>query len=79
MRILYTVSTGPADPTKASLPFHLAMNGSHEVGDQPELLLAGDATGLLADGVVDSVEGVGVPPLRELIAKVRQHEIPVYV
>ena len=32
MRVLYLTLTGPADPTRASLPFHLAANGSAEVG-----------------------------------------------
>jgi len=25
------------------------------------------------------VEGVGVPPARELLGKLREHEVPVYV
>jgi hypothetical protein len=42
-------------------------------------VLAGDATGLLAADVRDGVEGLGVPALRDLFAKVKQHEVPVYV
>jgi hypothetical protein len=28
---------------------------------------------------VQRVEGVGVPPARELLGKLRDHEVPVYV
>jgi predicted peroxiredoxin len=79
MRILYTLTTGTADPTKASLPIHLAVNGSHENGDDAAILMAGDGTEYLAAGAIDAAQGVGVPALAELFTKVRDYEIPVYV
>ena len=44
MRLLYVLTSGTADPTSAALPLHRAVNGAVEVGDQPELLMAGDGT-----------------------------------
>ena len=79
MRILYLATTGPDDPTKTSIPLHLAANGSVEVGDQPVVVLAGDATEYLLGDAIERTEGVGVPPMRELLAKLRDHEVPVYV
>jgi len=79
MRILYMLTAGTADPTKASLPVHLAVNGSVEVGDEPVLLLAGDGTEYIVGSALDEAQGVGVPSLLELFGKARQHEIPVYV
>lgn len=79
MRILYLASTGPADPTRASMPLHLAANGSGDVGHETLLVLAGDATELLQSGVRDELEGVGIPPLRDLMTKLAEHEIPVFV
>ena len=76
---MYLTTSGSTDPTKASIPIHLAVNGSIENGDAVEIVLAGDATDLVVGGVADSVEGVGVPPLRELLAKARQHQVPVWV
>jgi hypothetical protein len=38
-----------------------------------------DATELLKAEVRDSVEGVGVPPLRELFDKARRRELTIYV
>jgi predicted peroxiredoxin len=79
MQTLYMATAGSADPTRASIPLHLAVNGSLEVGHQVGVVLAGDATELLKTSVRDNLEGVGVPPLRDLFAKARQHEVPVYV
>lgn len=79
MKILYFCSTGPNDPTKCSIPFHLAANGSVAAGQETSMVLGGDATDLLLTGSVDGVEGVGLPPLRELVDKVREHGVPVYV
>jgi predicted peroxiredoxin len=79
MNVLYFVSSGVADATRASIPLHLAANGSVEVGQQTSIVLAGDATELLVGDNVDGMEGVGLPPARELLAKLRDHEVPVYV
>lgn len=79
MRILYLATSGAADPTRASMPIHLAVNGSIEVGHDVEIVLAGDATELLSASARDALEGIGLPPARDLFAKARQHEVPVYV
>jgi predicted peroxiredoxin len=79
MRTLYMITSGSADPTRASVPLHLAVNGSLVVGHDVGVVLAGDATELLKADVRDRLEGLGVPPLRDLLAKAREHEVPVYV
>jgi predicted peroxiredoxin len=79
MRTLYMATSGAADPTRASIPLHLAVNGSLEVGHTVGLVLAGDATELVKADVREHLEGLGVPPVRDLFAKARQHEVPVYV
>lgn len=79
MKVLYFCATGASDPTRASLPFHLAANGSAETGQESALVLGGDGGELVRKDLADSVEGVGIPPLRELLGKLRDHEVPVYV
>lgn len=80
MRILYVMTSGTADATRASLPVHLAVNGSVEIGDRPEVFLAGDATEWVADpDAISRGQGVGVPPMSEIFAKLRQHDVPVWV
>jgi predicted peroxiredoxin len=79
MKITYFVSAGPADPTRASIPLHLAANGSLEVGQETAIIVGGDAAELLLGDNAERVEGVGVPPMRDLLAKLRDHAVPVYI
>ena len=79
MKITYLVTSGTADATRASIPLHLAANGSLEVGQEPSIVLAGDATELLLTDNAERLEGLGLPPARDLLAKLRDHAVPVYV
>jgi predicted peroxiredoxin len=79
MQMLYLTTVGSSDPTRASVPLHLAVNGSVEAGQDVSVVLVGDASELLKSTIRDRVEGLGVPPVRDLFAKMRQHDVPVYV
>ncbi|MDQ3866545.1 MAG: hypothetical protein M3304_06910 [Actinomycetota bacterium] len=79
MRTLYFCTKGASDPTGASIPLHVAANGSVEVGHETAIVLAGDATELLSEETANGLEGLGVPPVRDLLAKLREREVPVYV
>jgi predicted peroxiredoxin len=79
MKTLYFVTAGASDATRASIPLHIAVNGSVEVGHETAVVLAGDATELLSRETASRLEGVGVPPVRELLAKLLEHAVPVYV
>lgn len=79
MKFVYMASSGSGDPTRASIPLHLAANGSLEVGHEIAVVLAGDATEILVGDTADRIEGVGLPPARELLRKLKEHAVPVYV
>jgi predicted peroxiredoxin len=79
MKIIYFICAGTADPTRLSIPLHLAANGSLEAGQDASIVFAGDSTELLLEDNADRVEGIGVPPARDLLAKLRDHSVPVYV
>jgi predicted peroxiredoxin len=79
MRILYLATAGATDPTRASIPLHIAANGSVEVGQECAVVLVGDATELVSRETAERVEGVGVPPAKELFQKLLDNQIPVYV
>jgi predicted peroxiredoxin len=79
VRITYFVSAGTGDATRASIPLHLAANGSVEVGQETSIVLGGDATELLLGDNAERMEGVGVPAVRDLLAKLRDHAVPVFV
>ena len=79
MRTLYIVTSGSSDPTRASIPLHLAVNGSLEVGQDIDIVLAGDSTEMVAADARERLEGLGVPPVRDLFAKAREHDVAVHV
>ena len=66
-RLLIVTAAGPGDPTRASIPFHIAVNGAAASGVETAVALAGDATELIKADVVGAVRGLGVPPLAELM------------
>lgn len=78
-KLLITTLTGPSDPTRASIPFHIAVNGAAKNGTETAIALAGDATELLKPGVADTVRGVGVPPLADLLAGAKAAGIKLYI
>ena len=45
----------------------------------PNVVLAGDATDLVVGDNARLLKGVGVPPARELLSKLSEQAIPVYV
>lgn len=79
MRFLYLVSKGADDPTLASVPLHLAVNGSAEVGHDTQVLLVGDGVEVVIENKRQAIAGLGVPPMTELLSKLKEHQIPVYV
>ena len=79
MEVLYIATSGSADATKASIPWHLAVNGSVEAGQSARIVLAGDASEIVKADVREALEGVGVPPLRDLVAKATANGVPIHV
>jgi predicted peroxiredoxin len=78
-KLLIIASSGSQDPTRASIPFHVAVNGAAAAGMESGVALAGDATELLKPEVRDAVRGVGVPPLANLVAATREKGVKLYV
>ena len=79
MKVLYLATTGAGDPTKASIPLHLAANGSVDANQACAVVLVGDAAELVSRDTAERVEGVGVPPARDLFQKLLDNDVPVYV
>ena len=79
MRLLYLATAGASDPTRASIPLHLAANGSVEVEQECVVLLLGDASELVSRNSARQIDGVGIPPARDLFQKLVDNRVPVYV
>jgi uncharacterized protein involved in oxidation of intracellular sulfur len=66
------------DPTRASLPF-VGTSGALDRGHEPGVVLMGEAVYLMQDQIVDDIQGVGFPALRELFDKAVDNGVPIYV
>jgi len=77
--LLIVAASGSTDPTRASIPFHIAVNGARPAGQEVAIALAGDATELLKPDITANVLGQGVPPLRDLLDKCIDQNVRVYV
>ena len=77
--LLIVAATGPQDATRASVPFHIAVNGATPAGTEVAIALAGDAAELIKPDVIANVVGLGVPPLRDLLDKCLAQNVRVYV
>ena len=78
-KLIYVGTHGPDDPTKACMPFHLAVNGAAEAGIEAEINLAGDAAVLIQDQYIATLMPLGLPPLRELMTKLGEKGVHVFV
>jgi predicted peroxiredoxin len=77
-RLLISGTHGPDDPTRASLPFHIA-KGAKEAGYDVAVVLANDGPLLMKDALRESLFGVGTPPLKELFQFAIENNVRVYV
>jgi predicted peroxiredoxin len=78
-KLLISSSTGPDDPTRSSIPFHIAANGAAASGVDCAIALAGDATALIRPGAAADVRGIGIPPLGELLDKCLAAGVQIHV
>jgi predicted peroxiredoxin len=79
MKFLYIATKGAGDPTGASIPLHMAANGSLEVGHDVTVLFAGDGAEVVLGDNASTIRGVGVPSMKELLAKLKERGATVYV
>ena len=75
---LFIGTHGSEDPTRATLPF-LSTSGSLDAGHEPAIVLMGDSVVLMRDAVAENVQGIGLPPFKDLLAKAIQNKVPIYV
>jgi predicted peroxiredoxin len=77
-KILAVATHATDDPTKSTLAFITAV-GALGAGKEVGIALLGEAVYLVKEVVAKSVHGVGFAPLSELVDKVVQGNVPVYV
>lgn len=77
-KILYVGTAGSDDPTRAGFPLNFAL-GALEAGHQAEIFLAGEAAYLMKETIVKEIYPVAMPPAAEMLKKVVERGVPIYV
>jgi uncharacterized protein involved in oxidation of intracellular sulfur len=77
MKFHVTGTSGSEDPTKATLVF-LHAKGAREAGHDVSISLLGDSVVMLNPTIAKNIQGVGLPPLTELISYAKENGIAVY-
>jgi uncharacterized protein involved in oxidation of intracellular sulfur len=77
-KLLYIGTHGTDDPTKATFPFLIA-KGAIEAGHETGIHLMGEAAPLIKDSIAAQVHGIGVAPLAELLAFLKERNVPITV
>ena len=77
-KVLTVATHATDDPTKCTLAFITAI-GAMGAGKEVAIALVGEAVYLAKAAVAKTVHGVGFPVLPELISKVKEGKVPIYV
>lgn len=77
-KLLYVGTHGTDDPTLATFPFLMA-KGAIEAGHETGIILMGEAAPLIKDSIAAQVQGIGVPPLKELAEFLHGRQVRISV
>ena len=77
-KILFNITNGTGNPTKASLGFMLARTAVEE-GHEVIVFLNADAVSLMRTPVLDNLVGLGTGKLKEHFDVLKQNNVPIYV
>ena len=77
-KVLFIGTHGTDDPTRATFPF-MEAKGVIEAGHEAGIILMMEAASLIKDRVAAQVQGIGVPPLKELMDFLRARNVRISV
>jgi uncharacterized protein involved in oxidation of intracellular sulfur len=77
-KILFVGTHGTDEPTRATFPF-MEAKGAIEAGHETGVILMMEAAPLIKDRIAAQVQGIGVPPLKELMDFLFAHDVRISV
>ena len=77
-KLLFNITNGTNNPTKASLGFMLARTAVEE-GHDVQVFLNADAVSLMRAPVLDNLVGLGTGKLKEHFDILKKGNVPIYV
>ena len=77
-KVLFVGTHGTDDPTRATFPF-MEAKGVIEAGHEAGIILMLEAAPLIKDRIAAQVQGIGEPPLKELIEFLQARNVRISV
>ena len=77
-KFVFVATHGPEDPNRASFPFVQAAVAVEEK-HQAAIVLVGDGVLLMKDAIAQSLQGLGLPSFKELLGRVIQAQVPIFL
>lgn len=77
-KLLYVGTFGTDDTTRATMPFIGAV-GALKRGHEPSIVMMGESVYMLLGDIIDQVQGVGFPPLRQLLDQLVEAKVPIHI
>ena len=77
-KVLFVGTHGTDDPTRATFPF-MEAKGVIEAGHETGIILMLEAASLIKDRIAAQVQGIGVPPLKDLMDFLADHNVRISV
>ncbi len=77
-KILFVGTHGTDDPTRATFPF-MEAQAVLEAGHETGIILMMEAARLIKDEIAVQVQGIGVPPLKQLMDSLFAQEVRISV
>ncbi len=77
-KLLYIGTAGTDDPTRATFPFLMA-KGAIDAGHEAGIILMGEAATLIKDSIAAQIQGIGVPPLKDLVEFLHGRQVRISV
>lgn len=77
-KVLFVGTHGTDNPTRATFPF-MEAKGVIEAGHETGIILMLEATRLIKDHIASQIQGIGVPPLKELMDFLVAHNVRISV
>ena len=77
MKFLFTATHGSENPTRATLTW-LQAKAAAEAGHEVTISLVGDSVVVLREEVAEHIQGMGLPPFKDLIGFAKENNITVF-
>lgn len=77
-KILITLTKGTNDPVMATLPLEIGISAAAK-GHDVSIALLSEAVYLMKSEVTDELRAMGCTPMKDVLADVIKHKIPIHV